>query len=147
VHWKAKLRLSRSRQAYLDEIAMILGGMAAEKIIIGDILDGSGGAEGSDLHRASDIATLMTASLGLSSLYYSDVSTRRELEDLRREDPVVRKRVEDLLSEQLDRATEVISARRKDVEALARLLMEREFIQGEEVLALVGFKPGDQTAA
>jgi ATP-dependent Zn protease len=69
------------------------------------------------------------------------------LEDLRREDPVVRKRVEDLLSEQLDRATEVISARRKDVEALARLLMEREFIQGEEVLALVGFKPGDQTAA
>ncbi|WP_313605211.1 AAA family ATPase [Rhizobium sp.] len=147
VHWKPKLRLSRSRQSYLDEIAMIIGGMAAEKIIIGDVLDGSGGTEGSDLHRASDIATLMTASLGLSSLYYSDVSTRKQLEDLRREDPVVRERVEDTLSEQLDRAKEVIAARRKDVEVLARLLMERELIPGEEVLALVGSKPGDQTAA
>lgn len=147
VNWRRKVRRNRSRNSYLDEIAMMLGGMAAEKVIIGDIFDGSGGTEGSDIQRASDMATLMLASLGLDSFHYCDVSTKDELDELRRNDPVLRKQVEDLLSTQLDRAREVILDRRKHVLALAEVLMKRELVLGSEVLTLFGLDPGDQSAA
>ncbi|WP_244635016.1 hypothetical protein [Agrobacterium salinitolerans] len=58
---------------------MLLGGMAAEEVILGDVFDGSGGVAGSDLQRASDIATIMLASLGLESLQYCNVSSSNEL--------------------------------------------------------------------
>jgi cell division protease FtsH len=147
VQWKRPLRRNRTRQSYLDELAMIMAGMAAEKVVIGDILDGSGGTEGSDLHRASDLATLMTVSLGLGALHFCDVSTPGELDRLRRKDPVLRGQVEDLLAQQLARATRAIQSRRMDVEALAGQLMEREIMSGQEVSRILNRPSGGQSAA
>ncbi|WP_027488443.1 ATP-dependent metallopeptidase FtsH/Yme1/Tma family protein [Allorhizobium undicola] len=55
-------RLLSSRY-FLDQIAMNLGGMAAEIVIYGEHLDGSGGGAGSDLHNAADLATIIRAAL------------------------------------------------------------------------------------
>ncbi len=137
VHWKRKVRRNRTRTSYLNEIAMTIAGMAAEKVIIGDILDGSGAADGSDLQLSSNMATLMLANLGLGSLHYCDVSTSKELDELRRQDPMLRRQVEQLLEKQFERAKKIIRARIKDVEALARLLMECEIVSGQEVRRLI----------
>lgn len=148
VHWRRKVRRNRTRQSYLDEIASILAGMAAEKVFIGDILDGSGGHEGSDLQRASDLATLMVANLGIGALHYCDVSSSKELDELRRGDSGLRGHIEAILKEQLDRAEDVIRARRNNVEALARALMERECLVGREALDLIGREiTNDQSGA
>lgn len=127
---------------------MILSGMAAEKVFIGDVLDGSGGYEGSDLQRASDLATSMVVRLGLGALHYCDVTTSKEFDDLRRGDPELRNQVEVILKEQVDRAEHVIRAHRKDVETLAGALMDRQYLHGDEVLTLIGRETSnDQSAA
>ncbi|WP_312412397.1 AAA family ATPase [Shinella sp.] len=137
IHWKRNIRRNRRRQSYLDEIAMVLAGMAAEKVIIGDILDGSGGVEGSDLQRASDMGTLMLANLGLDSLNYCNISSPKELDELRRTDPILRQRVEDLLAIELRRAVGIVERRRVEVERLARAVDERGLLTGSDVREVI----------
>lgn len=115
----------------------MLAGMAAEQIILGDIFDGSGGVEGSDLQRASDLATLMLANLGIGSLHYCDVTTSKELDELRREDPSLRRRVEDLLAAQLQRAVAIVENRKAEVELLANAVAERSLLSRREVAELI----------
>lgn len=137
VQWRRKVRRNRSRQSYLDEIAMMLAGMAAERIILGDIFDGSGGVEGSNLQRASDMATLMLANLGIGSLHYCDVTTSKEFDELRREDPGLRCRVEDLLAAQLERAVAIVENRKAEVKRLAHAVGERGLLSRREVAELI----------
>jgi ATP-dependent Zn protease len=138
VQWRRMVRRNRWRQAYLDEIAMLLGGMAAEEMVLGDILDGSGGTKGSDLWRVNDIATLMFANLGLGSLQYSEVSTAEELDELRRSDPILRKRIERLLGSEFERACAIIRRRRNDLDLIAHAVFERGVITGDDVGDLIG---------
>lgn len=147
VQWNRPRFHNRSRKSYLAEIAMLLGGMAAERIHLGNEYDGSGGVLGSDLQRAVDLATLMIANLGLEGLQFHDVTTAAELEDLRRSDPLLRRRVERLLEEQLQRAEEIIRERHAAIEALVAAIMEREVVTGREVLQLFRDNPGRESAA
>lgn len=140
VQWRRKERRSRSSQAYRNEIAMLLGAMAAEQVLLGDIQDGSGGMAGSDIQRASDIATRMLASLGLGALQYYEVSSFGDLERLRRADPDLRERVERLLAAELERAIEIIQARTDDVELIAEEVFERGVVAGNEVTSLIAPK-------
>lgn len=137
VQWRRTYTPNRSRQSYLDEIAMLLAGMAAEEVILGDVFDGSGGASGSDLQRASDIATIMLASLGLEALQYCGVSSSKELDELRRDDPTLRRRVERLLEAELLRATTIIEAQRAAVDEVALAVARRGVVPGSEVLDIV----------
>lgn len=137
VQWRREPRRSRGRQTYLNEIAMMLGGMAAEQIMLGDIQDGSGGVEGSDLQRASDVATRMLASLGLGALQFYDLSSSSDLEELRREDPALRRRVEKLLASELDRAIDIVQRRTGDLELIAEQVFEDGVVSGKEVAELV----------
>ncbi|MBY3233413.1 AAA family ATPase [Rhizobium laguerreae] len=138
VAWRLAETLQRSRESYANEIAMILGGRAAEEVVLGFVTDGSGGMNGSDLHRAADIATVMEATLGMGhGLSYSSVRTSEDLEKLRRSDPVLRKRVEKLLNAELERAKEIVRNRRADVERLARAVMEKELLSGLEMRQLL----------
>ncbi len=51
-----------------NRIAVILGGMAAEEVVFGDRSIGSGGAIGSDVHKATALAESMVASFGLGEI-------------------------------------------------------------------------------
>ncbi|MEK1891806.1 MAG: hypothetical protein AAAB20_00635 [Rhizobium sp.] len=134
VAWLRKVSVQRPRESYLNEMAMFLAGRAAEEVVLGTITDGAGGGRGSDLHRAADLATVVEATLGMgSALSYSSASTTQELENLRRSDPVLRRRVERLLRAELERATEIIRRRREDVEPVAKLLAKKELISGDEM--------------
>ncbi|WP_236734582.1 hypothetical protein G6L26_014985 [Agrobacterium radiobacter] len=85
----------------------------------------------------ADIATVMLASMGLESLQYCDVSSSRELDELRRDDPVLRLRVERLLEAELLRATRIIETRRLEVEKLAMAVANRSMVFGKEVMDIV----------
>ncbi|MGO8369098.1 AAA family ATPase [Rhizobium ruizarguesonis] len=126
VGWLRPNPLYRSRESYLNEISMFLAGRAAEDVIVGSVTDGFGGSKGSDLHRAADVATLMEASLGLGEgLSYSSVANSEDLEELRRSDPVLRRRVEKLLAAELERAKSIVRTRRRLIEVLAKEILEK----------------------
>jgi ATP-dependent Zn protease len=138
VRWLRPNPIYRSRESYLNEIAMFLAGRAAEDVIVGSVTDGFGGSKGSDLHRASDIATLMEANLGLGQgLSYSSVDSFEELEKLRRSDPLLRRRVEKLLAVELERAKSIVRAKRSEIEALAKEVAEKAVLSGAEAIRLI----------
>jgi hypothetical protein len=137
VEWRRQVVRNSTLLAYRNEIAMLLAGRAAEKAVLDDMYVGSGGVEGSDLHRASDIATFLVGGHGVGGLGYVDVSRSRDLEQLRRADPILRRRVERLLAEELARAQVIIRERRADVMRVAGALMEQEVLSGEKVAKLL----------
>ncbi|CUX14768.1 MULTISPECIES: AAA family ATPase [Agrobacterium tumefaciens complex] len=147
VQWTRPKVHNRNRQSYLNEIAMLLGGMAAERVHLGTEYDGSGGGLGSDLQQAVDLATRMLSNLGLEALQFHHATTSMELDELRRSDSVIRRRVERLLREQLERAEQIVRERRNLMEALVAILKDREVILGTEVMKLFRDNPGSGSAA
>lgn len=147
VQWIRPRVHNRSRNSYLDEICMLLAGMAAERVYLGTEYDGSGGPVGSDIQRAVDLATLMFANLGLEALQYHDVTTAADLDELRRSDLALRQRVERLLEQQLARAKKIIRERDAAMNTLVALMMEREVVLGREVQQLFLDNPAKASAA
>lgn len=137
VEWERTRSRHRSEQSYRDEIAMLMAGMAAEKEIIGQTYNGVGGGMGSDLQRATDIATIMVGCLGMGALLYNDASTPEELAELRKSDSLIRRKVERLLAAELERSISIIRRRRSDLEALTGAILEKQILPGEFVMRLL----------
>jgi cell division protease FtsH len=129
-----------------DQLAILLGGRMAEEIALGSI---STGAQ-NDLEKASEIARNMVCNLGMSKkmgpLTYgkrqqlqfleSEVSEYRNYSDVTAR--LIDTEIMALIEEAETRAREIISANRKALEKLADLLQEKEVINRDEMLALLG---------
>lgn len=148
VEWEVPPASFRGRQSYLNKIAMLLGGIAAEKVFYGDHFDGAGGFVGSDLQLATDLATLMIAVFGMGeTMVYTHAPTPDLLQRLRENDVDVRRQVEHVLSEQLARACEIVTQNRDGIERLVAELERRDVILGSDVRGIVfrhgGRRPSD----
>ena len=128
-----------------DQLAILLGGRAAEEAEFGDVSSGAS----NDLERASEIAREMVTRLGMSeklgpltwgrrqeSLYlggnYMEEKNYSE-ETARLIDDAVRALVE----EAHDRARNILDDQRRALDALAARLQEKEVIGGEEARKIV----------
>ena len=130
-----------TRSELLDRLAVLLGGRVAEELVFGEI---STGAQ-NDLQRATDIARSMVTEYGMSerlglvayererrpmlfpesftpSKTYSEEKAAQIDEEISRVVEEVHQRVQQILSE-----------RRNVLNDLARLLLEKEIVQGEEL--------------
>jgi cell division protease FtsH len=124
-------------------IKVALGGTIAEEIIYGEIATGAT----SDLNKANQIARKMVKMFGMSRLgrvFYNDdsgpgflgsfESPREYSEETAREiDLEVRKIIEDSIGA----VRTILMDRRNALEALAKLLMEKETIDGTELRAIL----------
>ena len=131
-----------------DQIAILLGGRIAEEMALGSI---STGAQ-NDLEKASDIARNMVCSLGMSKklgpLTYgkrqqlqfleTEVSEYRNYSDETAR--VIDTEIMSLVEEGENRARKIITANKAALEKLANLLQEKEVINREEMIALLGSK-------
>jgi cell division protease FtsH len=127
-------------------MAVLLAGRTAEELAIGEI---STGAQ-NDLQRATDIARAMVTQLGMSeelgTVNY-EASRRNAFIEL----PIAHERgpygdetaqridaeVKRLLDDAHDRARQVLADRRQLLEAVARTLLEKEVIEGDELRELI----------
>ena len=130
----------RTKNQYLDNICMGLGGRIAEELIIQDI---SGGAYG-DIKQITDEARTMVTRLGmsesLSTVSYDgegevflgrDMGTHMNYsEDTAK---LIDEEIKRIIDEQHRRGTEILSANIPVLHNMARLLIERETIYSEEV--------------
>ena len=134
-------RYLMTRPELLDRLAVLLGGRVAEELVFGDI---STGAQ-NDLQRATDIARSMVAEYGMSDLLgpvtyerprqpmflpetYASGKAYSETRAAQIDEEISR-----VIGETHERVRKILSERRKVLDNLARLLMEKEIVEGDEL--------------
>lgn len=120
----------RDAQWYSDRIAQLLAGVAGEDMVLGSHSDGCL----ADLAEASNAAAYMLASLGMGETLVSD--GHRDpiaLTQARSLDPLLRRRVEDVLQDQIDRARGILEEHWSAFDEVAQLLRLRGRLDGREV--------------
>jgi cell division protease FtsH len=117
------------REYLLDQICMMLGGRAAEIEVLGTMTAGAA----DDLERAASLGRRMVAELGMSELGPICIkdATSRSQALLDRVEEVTQR----LLEEQLARAQRIVAERRAEITQLVDALLERDTLDGEEILA------------
>jgi len=120
----------RDAQWYSDQAAYMLGGLAAETVVYGSHGDGVG----IDLAEATNVLSYALASMGMGDTLLSEGHREpRALAAARQFDPGLRKRVEDLLQEQAERARDIIVQHRQAFDELVERLVQRSRLDGAEV--------------
>lgn len=127
----------RDKQFYLDQIAVCLGGIAAERLVLGTTSDGAGGDDRSDLGMATRLATLVETQFGMGgTLRFSKAASDDGLERLRRNDPQLCARIDHLLKKELERASAILSEERLLLDGLAEELVITGELTPERVSAI-----------
>jgi len=128
----------------LDRVAVLLAGRAAERLLFGEVSTGAA----NDLERVSEIAYRMVVEYGMSARIGAlglaagraryvnrGPDTRRSISDetAREIDIEVRR----IVGEQERRVAELLEARKRHVAAIARVLRDRETLDGSAVRRLL----------
>ncbi|HZB01256.1 MAG TPA: AAA family ATPase [Actinomycetota bacterium] len=138
-HGDEEERFTRTRTELEAAIAIALGGMAAEELVLGE----SGTGPASDLMTATQLAAQMVGSFGMagSLISYDAVShgpigganlVAKVLADEEGKD-----RVEDILAAQKERVLEVLAQNRDVHTALTGALVERDELVRHEILEVI----------
>ncbi|WP_246746648.1 AAA family ATPase [Agrobacterium burrii] len=132
----------RTKAYYLDAIAMGLGGMAAEQMLLGSHDDGVAGGRGSDLHDATRAAIMLERAFGMGDGLASlgDISDAPMI-DISRMDRSILLRADRILQRQLERATKILKQHRSACERLVDGLVAALELSGQEVLDVLDTDP------
>jgi cell division protease FtsH len=128
-----------------NKIAILLGGRAAEAIVFGDISTGAH----NDLSKATDIAVSMVKEYGMSGklgqVYFAserryaflDVPVQGKGEYSEVTAQTIDAEVRDIIETQYARATDLLKRQRDILERGAKVLLEKEKIEGEEIKTMM----------
>tara|TARA_B100001179_G_scaffold23638_1_gene14489 strand:+ start:230 stop:1984 length:1755 start_codon:yes stop_codon:yes gene_type:complete len=138
-------RHSHNRRALLGQIAMTMGGRAAEQLVFNRFTTGAS----DDLKKATELARKMVCQWGMSEklgpLTYAedaghvflgrDFQQHKEFsnESMR----MIDEEVLEILNSSYERAKTILNTYRKALESLAKTLLEKETIDGESVLQVI----------
>jgi ATP-dependent Zn protease len=120
---------------FTDTIAILLSGMAAERILLGEHSMASGGDASADLTKATDIATMMERSFAFGDGLLTDMGIgRRPMENLRQSDPALRQAVRQRLDAQYDRVMQILISNRAEGQSLAERLSDCFELEAADIL-------------
>lgn len=139
-------RRMKFRREYLDQMAMILGGYAAESEIYGDITPGAS----NDLQKATGLAKRMVTRFGMSEalgprvygeaedmiFLGKEIHENRDYSEKTAES--IDEAVLELLNNALKRARDIVKANRKKMDEIVEILLKRETIEKEEWEKILG---------
>ena len=135
-------RVLQTKEAMLDEMCSLLGGRAAEELFIGHISTGAM----NDLERTTQSAYGMVAYAGMSDRlpnvnYYNnqEYSFQRPYSETTAR--IVDEEVQKIISEQYQRAKQILTEHKDGHAQLAQLLVEREVIFADDVEKIFGKRP------
>jgi len=134
----------KNKKEFLAEIATLLGGYVAEKVIFGQMTTGAS----NDLKKASDIARSIVKEYGMSSLGPISFGEKEELVFLGKEigeernysekvAALIDEEVEKIIKEAQKEAEKILLKRKNLLEKIARTLIEKETIEKEEFEKLI----------
>ncbi len=128
-------RYTYTKEYLLDRLAVLFGGRVAEELALGTISTGAG----NDIERATEIARKMVAEWGMSEKIGPIAVKIREQfgepvelvsEEMRK---LIDKEVKRIINETYARTKELLSQNMDKLENLARALLEKETLTGEEI--------------
>ena len=122
-------RFMKKREYLEDQIALLLGGRAAEQVLLATMTAGAS----NDIERAVEIARAMVSEFGMSRLGpihlgQPDSPHSQSLLDK------VEDATNELMNAQLERACAIVDAERESIGRLVELLMERDTLDADEIL-------------
>lgn len=141
-----------TRTELKGRLAVLLGGRAAEALVLGEVSTGAH----NDLARASDIARSMVARFGMSQ-HIGPVSLETRHQDASfPQDPTgtpaygdqvadrIDGEVRQLVEEAESTATGILTRLRRELEAAADRLLESEYLNGDELREILDGSPIDE---
>ena len=145
-------QISQSYQEFVAMLAMAMGGRVAEELIFGAAKTTSGAA--SDIQQATRIARAMVTQLGFSdklgTVAYANpqqeqflgYSIGRQQTFSEQTQETIDAEVRRLVQEGYNKAKQILTEKRADLDTLAKALLEFETLTGEEIKGLlVGKRP------
>jgi cell division protease FtsH len=132
-----------TREQLRDELAMLMGGRVAEELVAGDVTTGAG----NDIERATKVARQMVTEYGMSDIIgprtlgvkQGEVFLGRDWGSTPDYSDAVAfeidTEVRQLIDEAHDVALDILSEHRAKLDALAKILVEKETLAREEVTA------------
>jgi cell division protease FtsH len=123
-------RFMKKREYLEDQIALLLGGRAAEQVLLSTMTAGAS----NDIERAVEIARRMVGEFGMSRLGpihlgQPDQPHSQSLLDK------VEEATNELINSQLERACAIVTAEQDSIGRLVAMLMERDTLDAEEILS------------
>jgi cell division protease FtsH len=129
-------RLMKKREYLEDQIAVLLGGRAAEQVLLSTMTAGAS----NDIQRAVEMARAMVSEYGMSPLgpiYVGDPRTEQLSQSLLDR---VEEAVNDIINTQLARACEVVTERQASIARLVELLLEHDTLEADGIEQCFGPK-------
>jgi cell division protease FtsH len=138
-----KKRIGMSRNEMLDEIAVLYGGIEAERLLLGDVSTGASGMGDpkSDLSRASLFAEYMVEVCGMSNLaaplrsFRDHKGDRQVLSGSMAE--AIDRQVNTIIVESQAKAAAILAKHKSDLIAIRDELLEKKTIEGERVRQII----------
>jgi ATP-dependent metalloprotease len=137
VAWQPKDELLNTKQDFISQIDMCMGGRVAEELIFGP--DKITPGAGSDLQHASKLARSMVLSLGMGERLglQSFADAKSVSPDTAR---VAEQEVQDILQSAYNRAKIILTEHQKEHHALANALLEHETLTLDEIKMVISGK-------
>ncbi|MDO8551362.1 MAG: ATP-dependent zinc metalloprotease FtsH [bacterium] len=138
-------RTHETQSRLLDQITMAVGGRAAENLVFHEFTTGAA----SDIEQATRIARRMVVDFGMSDLGPINLGPQAEYSDMGRTvwmepsqlSPEMSSKVDNevkrIIDECYKKAQDILKNHRKKIDVLARELLEKETIEGDEFEALM----------
>ncbi len=144
-------RRMRRRKEYLEDLAMTLGGYAAERLVYGDVTPGAS----NDMQNATRLAKTMVTQWGMSDalgpraygehsemiFLGREISEHKDYSESKAE--LIDKEIDALIQGGLASATALLTQHRETLDRLAEYLVKHETIERDEVERIVGFPPAN----
>lgn len=143
-------RVHETKSHLLEEISMMLGGQAAERLVFNDITTGAA----NDLEKATEVARAMVVKFGMSELgpitLERDRQTFYDSTDLSPDMAAkVDGEVKKIIDTAYENAAKILKKLRRKLDVLAEELLKKETLEAEEFEKLMGPKkllPGAKPA-
>src|SRR5882672_2470578 len=122
-------RLMKKREYLEDQIAVLLGGRAAEQVLLSTMTAGAS----NDIQRAVEIARSMVSEFGMSPLgpiYLGDPRAEQLSQSLLDR---VEEAVNNIINTQLARACEVVTGSQDSIARLVELLLEHDTVEADGI--------------
>lgn len=140
-----KDRLHETKSRLIDEMAMTMGGRAAEQLIFKEMTSGAS----NDINQATRIARYMVMEFGMSDLgpinfgpqtdatewgkaFYEQQTISQEMQS------AIDREVKKFLDTAYEKALELVKKHRKDLDKVAEELIKKETLEGDDFVALLG---------
>lgn len=131
-------RLMKKREYLEDQIALLMGGRAAEQVLLQTMTAGAS----NDIERAVEIARRMVSEFGMSRLGPIHLGQPDQPHSQMMLDRI-EEATNELINAQLERACAVVERERESIARLVEMLMERDTLDAPEIMSCFG---RDETA-